>query len=175
MGPVDTERHRRRVDEHRAARVRRLVAPGSRTAPHFAETALRPSFFPVDLSYRVPVTLDPADAGAQTLRDRVNGETATFPIVGVLRGSLGGQPFALEAARMPDGTIEVDFRDATSGDESYGFRYLPVEPGTGSAWWLDFNLAHNPLCAYGDGYRCVLPPAQNTLTIPIHAGERRFR
>ena len=163
------------MDERRAARVRGLLAPGSRTAPHFAGTALRPTFFPVDASYRVPVTLEPVADGTQTQRDRVTGETSSFEVVGILRGSLGGQPFALEAVRMSDGTIEVAFRDATSGDESYSFRYLRVEPSIGTAWWLDFNLAHNPLCAYGDGYRCVLPPAQNSLAFPIRAGERRFR
>ena len=174
-GPLDEERHRRLVDERRAARVRALLAPGSRTAHHFVGTALRPSFFPIDPSYRVPVRLEPAVAGAQTRRDRVNGETEDFPIVGLLRGSVDGQPFALEAARMPDGTIQVDFRDASSGDESYGFRYLSVDPGEGPASGLDFNLARNPLCAYGDGYRCVLPPAQNTLAFAVRAGERRFR
>ena len=163
------------MEEHQAARVRRLLAPGSRTAPHFAGTALRPSFFPIDPSYRVPVTLEPAADDTQTLRDRVTGETSSFDVVGILRGSLTGQPLALEAIRMSDGTIEVAFRDATSGDESYGFRYLRVEPSIGTAWWLDFNLAYNPLCAYGDGYRCVLPPPQNALAIPIRAGERRFR
>lgn len=174
-GPLDTKRHRRLVDERRSERVRSLLAPGSRTARHFEGTADRPSFFPFDPAYRVPVTVEPADAGAHTRRDRVNGETEALPIVGLLRGSVGGQPFALEAARMPDGTVQVDFRDATSGDESYGFRYLTVDPGEGGAWWLDFNLARNPLCAYGDGYRCILPPAQNTLAFPIRAGERRFR
>jgi uncharacterized protein (DUF1684 family) len=173
--PIDRERQRRLVEEHRAARVRELLAPGSRTAPHFERTAVRPSYFPVDTTYRVPVTLEPAALDAHARRERVTGETEHFPVVGLLRGSLGGQPFALEAARMPDGVIQVDFRDATSGSESYAFRYLPVEPGADTAWWLDFNFAQNPLCAYGDGYRCVLPPSQNTLTIPIRAGERRFR
>ena len=174
-GPIDEERHRLLVEEHRAGRVRELLAPGSRTAPHFEGTTRRPSYFPVDATYRVPVTLEPATPGAHARRERVTGETETFPVVGLLRGSLGGQPFALEAARMPDGVTQVDFRDATSGSESYGFRYLSVDPGADTAWWLDFNFARNPLCAYGDGYRCVLPPPQNTLTIPIRAGERRFR
>lgn len=169
------EVHRRLVEDRRAARVRALLAPGSRTAHHFEGTADRPSFFPVDMSYRVPVRLEPAKADAHTVRDRVTGETEDFPVVGLFHGALGGRPFALEVARMPDGTIQVDFRDASSGSESYGFRYLTVEPSDGSSWWLDFNLARNPLCAYGDGYRCVLPPAQNTLAIPIRAGERRFR
>ena len=173
--PIDDERHRRLVEEHRAARVRELLAPGSRTTPHFAGTAQRPSYFPVDAGYRIPVTLEPAAPDAHARRERVTGETASFPVVGILRGSLGGQPVVLEAARMPDGVIQVDFRDATSGSESYGFRYLAVEPGADNAWWLDFNLARNPLCAYGDGYRCVLPPSQNTLPFPIRAGERRFR
>lgn len=167
--------HRRLVEDRRAARVRALLAPGSRTAHHFDGTADRPSFFPFDPRYRVPSTLEPAVAGTHIRRDRVNGDSEELPVVGLLRGSVDGHSFALEAARMPDGAIQVDFRDATSGDESYGFRYLTVDPAEGGAWWLDFNLARNPLCAYGDGYRCILPPAQNTLAFPIRAGERRFR
>jgi len=50
-----------------------------------------------------------------------------------------------------------------------------VTPQRAAASRLDFNLARNPLCAYGDGYRCVLPPAQNTLAFAVRAGERRFR
>jgi hypothetical protein len=36
---------------------------------------------------------------------------------------------------------------------------------------LDFNLAYSPLCAFSEHYNCPIPPRQNTLSIPIRAGE----
>jgi uncharacterized protein (DUF1684 family) len=68
----------------------------------------------------------------------------------------------------------VPFRDATSGSETYGAgRYL--EAGfDGECVMLDLNLAYNPNCAYGDGWNCPVPPTENWLSAPIHAGEMAF-
>ncbi len=141
---------------------------------HLARAGHGPSYFPFDPAYRVPVRLDPPDEGAVTRIERTTGEEEDLPLVGVLRGTLDGHAFSLTAARAPDGDINVAFRDRTSGDESYAFRYVPAEHDADGRWWVDFNLAQNPLCAYGDGFRCILPPAGNALDIPVRAGERRF-
>ena len=37
---------------------------------------------------------------------------------------------------------------------------------------LDFNLAYNPYCAYGDGWSCPITPAENRLKVAIRAGEK---
>ena len=70
----------------------------------------------------------------------------------------------------------LPFLDATSGKQSYGGgRYLDFHESTSDTYTLDFNLAYNPLCAYGrDIYRCPIPPAENALTIPIKAGEKKW-
>jgi uncharacterized protein len=39
---------------------------------------------------------------------------------------------------------------------------------------LDFNRAINPPCAYTDFSTCPLPPPENRLRLPIHAGEARY-
>ncbi len=39
---------------------------------------------------------------------------------------------------------------------------------------LDLNYAYNPYCAYGDGWSCPLPPAENVLSVAVEAGERAF-
>jgi uncharacterized protein (DUF1684 family) len=39
---------------------------------------------------------------------------------------------------------------------------------------VDFNSAYNPWCAYNIAYSCVLPPTENTLALPIMAGELVF-
>jgi len=74
----------------------------------------------------------------------------------------------------------LPFRDATSGTETYGAgRYLDNHrPGL---WDLgngrvkiDLNFAYNPYCAYNPYYSCPLPPRENWLAVPIHAGEKNF-
>ncbi len=37
---------------------------------------------------------------------------------------------------------------------------------------IDFNEAYNPYCAYAPNYACPVPPAENTLTAAIEAGEK---
>jgi len=71
-----------------------------------------------------------------------------------------------------DGPLFVPFRDATSGDETYGVgRYLRVVP-EGDEAIVDFNHATNPWCAYSPWYNCVLPPPDNELKVEIRAGEK---
>jgi uncharacterized protein len=68
----------------------------------------------------------------------------------------------------------LPFRDATSGQETYGGgRYLDLRLGDirDGHITLDFNKAYNPYCAYRSGYACPIPPAINTLPVPVRAGE----
>jgi len=67
----------------------------------------------------------------------------------------------------------IPFRDATKGAETYGGgRYMDTRIPEGKELILDFNQAYNPYCAYSHHYSCPIPPEENTLTIPIHAGEK---
>ncbi len=69
----------------------------------------------------------------------------------------------------------LGFADNTSGESTYGGgRYLDVEIGKSNKVILDFNLAYNPYCAYGEGFTCPLPPKENILSLSIEAGERKF-
>jgi len=69
----------------------------------------------------------------------------------------------------------VPFRDATSGSDTYGAgRFLELPEPAGDVMLLDFNLAFNPLCNYSPAYNCPLPPAENTLLVPIEAGEKTY-
>lgn len=79
------------------------------------------------------------------------------------------------------GGFFLPFKDATSGGETYGAgRYLDSHrPGLQQVeerrFEVDFNYAYNPYCAYNENYRCPLPPAENWLRVPIHAGEKSFK
>jgi hypothetical protein len=70
----------------------------------------------------------------------------------------------------------VAFRDLTTGAETYGVgRYLFIPfAGAGAAYVLDFNAATNPLCNYSPHYNCPIPLRENSLTVPIRAGEMKY-
>ena len=71
----------------------------------------------------------------------------------------------------------IPFTDATTGDESYGSgRYLEFFKNDiqNNTLELDFNKAYNPYCAYAAGYKCPVPPKENSLSIAINAGEMNF-
>lgn len=172
--PTELTSHRGLVEAWRETRERQLREPTSRVREILIAAGHGPRYYPIDPAYRVPVALDASPEGARVRRERISGEEDDHALFGILRGSIGGRPFALEATRTLAGTLSIAFRDTTCGADSYGFRYVTPQQDSGGAWWLDFNLAHNPLCAYGDGFRCVLPPAGNTLALPLRVGERRF-
>jgi len=67
----------------------------------------------------------------------------------------------------------VPFRDSTSNYETYGGgRYLDLRIPKGNTIILDFNRVYNPYCVYSHRYSCPIPPTENTLKVPIRAGEK---
>jgi uncharacterized protein len=69
----------------------------------------------------------------------------------------------------------LPFKDATTGKETYDAgRYVDLVGPEGGPFVLDFNLAYNPSCAYGDPgrFQCPATPAENRLPIAVNAGER---
>lgn len=68
----------------------------------------------------------------------------------------------------------IPFTDKTNGVETYGGgRYLDIKTTDFRGRWmrLDFNKAYNPWCAFGEGFSCPIPPAENRLHIAMRAGE----
>jgi uncharacterized protein (DUF1684 family) len=82
---------------------------------------------------------------------------------------------AYQSAEREDPSLFVPFKDATSGNESYGAaRYIDLEVQHDDRYLFDFNYAYNPYCAYNEGYVCPLPPAENWLKVEIRAGETKY-
>jgi len=77
------------------------------------------------------------------------------------------------------GGLFVPVRDGTAGRSSYGGgRYLLDTAkgadlgGDGTSLVLDLNFLYHPSCRYNPRWVCPLAPAENTITVPIEAGER---
>ena len=167
---------RRRKDEHFAAGRGPLAAEA---LPEFGGL----SYYAPDLSWRFVLPLLPLETDAptaETLLATNTGATRFMAKLGEVLVPLPGGEHALNVF-APLGEEEparafIPFRDATSGHETYGAgRYLdaPLHRENGEVWVeVDFNLAYHPYCAYGDGWTCPLPPAENVLPLPVEAGER---
>jgi uncharacterized protein len=172
------------------SRVRRLKDEFFATAPESpmpddlqgdAFSGLR--YYAPDLAYRVEADLVPFDTPEVVMLGTTQGDIRPQLRFGELRFTLIGQDARLLAFKDANAStaeeLFVPFRDATSGGETYGAgRYVEVEdPGSPDGPHkvvVDFNLAYNPWCAYNIAYSCTLPPPENTLALPIMAGELLF-
>jgi len=139
------------------------------------------SYYPVDASYRFELLLDRhGDPESVTVGTSTGGESE-YLRWGAFRFEVDGEDVSLQAYKSDpdDDRLWVPFRDATSGEATYGAgRYLDLETDThrtdDGTWILDFNEAYNPTCAYSDRYECPLPPTENWLDVPIEAGEKAY-
>ncbi|HEU4487972.1 MAG TPA: DUF1684 domain-containing protein [Actinomycetota bacterium] len=111
-----------------------------------------------------------------------SGEQAMrFSRCGIATFELEGEAQELELYWLDayGGGLFLPFRDATSGEATYGAgRYLldtvkGADLGTtGDRLILDFNFAYNPSCAYDPRWVCPLAPPSNRLSVGVTAGER---
>lgn len=110
-----------------------------------------------------------------------SNETRTYRKYGTLQFVWNGiqteliayQNIELSKKKEHKNYLLIPFKDATSGDDTYGGgRYLDFEIPTSETVFLDFNLAYNPYCAYSHRYSCPIPPKENHLEIKIDAGEK---
>ena len=72
----------------------------------------------------------------------------------------------------------LPFKDETNSVTTYGGgRYLNISKADteDGKVVIDFNKAYNPWCAYSDGYNCPIPPVENHLSFPVHAGEKQYK
>lgn len=134
-------------------------------------------YFPVDLSLRFELPLAPNPTPETVVIMSTRGTPRRAERVGWFDFRVGGTMCRLEAMRLlepgvGEEAVSVFFRDATSGNETYPMgRYIDAQRLPNGRYLLDFNLAYSPLCAFSEHYNCPIPPRQNTLPIPIRAGE----
>lgn len=135
-----------------------------------------------DPELRFTARLEPdPDAPPLDLPRSAHGPVLPFVRIGWVHFSVDGTPCRLAVHWLTEysGGIFIPFRDATSGEETYGGgRYLwdsakGADLGSdGDELVLDFNYAYHPSCVYDAAWSCPLAPPENRLSVPIRAGER---
>jgi uncharacterized protein (DUF1684 family) len=137
-------------------------------------------YWPFDPAARVIASFTPEQAPPE---DRSAGSEVAFHRIGALTFSLQGATCRLPSFWIAGyaGGLFVPFKDATSGDATYGGgRYLldtikSADLGSdlnGATVVLDFNYAYHPSCAYDPVWVCPLAPPDSQLPMPVHAGEQ---
>jgi uncharacterized protein (DUF1684 family) len=139
-----------------------------------------PRYYPPADDWRLIARLDRdvPGAGDHVTLATSTGKLRDMQIAGDLVFDADGQEHRLRSfvSHSDEGhdMLFVPFRDATSGNETYGAgRYVeaPFEPGDDEVE-LDFNFAYNPSCVFSPAYDCPFPPPMNKLSVPVRAGER---
>ena len=93
---------------------------------------------------------------------------------GRFKFQVDGQDAELTIYRNEQGYF-LPFVDSLAGKETYpAGRYMEPEAVAGNRFFVDFNLAYNPYCAYNEMWSCPITPAENRLKVPIRAGEKLF-
>ncbi|WIV67751.1 DUF1684 domain-containing protein [Natrialbaceae archaeon AArc-T1-2] len=170
------ETRRAEKDEYFATHPRSPIPPDERGS--FEGLA----YYPIDEDYRFELSLHEYDEPERvTVGTSTEGERE-YLRWGEFRVTVDGENVTLQAYKSEpdDDRLWVPFRDATSGEETYGAgRYLDLEEDAHrtdeGSWILDFNEAYNPTCAYSEQYECPLPPMENWLEVRIEAGEKNYR
>lgn len=135
--------------------------------------------YPVDLKYRYMLKMEPSTEQDTIQIASTRGTARPALRLGWFNFMIGETRCRLAVLRMIEpglspANMAVFFRDATSGKETAALgRYADVRRlGNSGNYLLDFNLASNPACAFSDLYNCPIPPKENTLKVPILAGEK---
>jgi uncharacterized protein (DUF1684 family) len=131
--------------------------------------------YPVEARWVVTGRYEPYPTPSPITVDAVvEGLHHYFTAVGEVHFDIDGQQQTLVALPGKQGGLSLHFRDATSGQETYGGgRILAVgDPAEDGTVVVDLNRTVNLPCAFTAFATCPLPPEGNTVTVPVAAGER---
>lgn len=133
------------------------------------------NYYPENSDLNLVVELDTSGEGIgeEITVGTESGGTKQYVRVGRITVPVDGENATLSVFQdTTSGKFFLPFRDATSGDETYGVgRYVDPKARPDGKLSIDFNMAYNPYCAYNTGWSCVIPPFENRIMVPIRAGE----
>ncbi len=159
-----------RRGERLAARVKRSDSPVRTGFPGL-------EYYPIDRRFRVEATFERYDVPREVDVPTMLGTVEKGLAIGRARFAIDGRSMTLEptVGSPDDRELFFVFKDRTSGHGTYpSGRFLYATLGTGDRVVLDFNEAYNPPCAFTPYATCPLPTPENTLGVPIEAGEKDF-
>jgi uncharacterized protein (DUF1684 family) len=155
----------------RGARVGIRLRDGESSA---VKTYAGPTFFPVNLAYRVNAKWVPSDGKKTVDVPNVLGDVTPETVSGEADFEINGQKLELtDLGGDPAKGLFFVFNDLTAKTETYqGGRFLQTDPVKDGVVVLDFNRAYNPPCAVTPFATCPLAPKENRLAVAIPAGEK---
>jgi uncharacterized protein len=138
------------------------------------------SYYPIDRNLSFAAKLHRYPGPKQVRLTSNTGEIRRGLRYGYFEFQVEGSTCRLQVYRLEDSpesgaTLFIPFRDSTSGHETYAAgRYIDLKENTSGIYDLDFNRAYNPYCAYNNEFSCPIPPEENTVNVPIRAGEKKY-
>lgn len=133
------------------------------------------SYFPTSPEWRVKASFRPYDPPKRIVIPSIIGTSSEEESTGKLVFSVENKEYSLDV--LPAGNnFFIIFADKTSGEETYGAgRFLSVNGADSLGnYYIDFNKAYNPPCAFTKFATCPLPPKDNYLKLAVEAGEKKF-
>jgi uncharacterized protein (DUF1684 family) len=169
-------------EHHSGAKLLKVIAPRPGTiavrvfdpaAPTRVDVAGIEAFAP-DPAWVLQGRFEPAEPASTIAIQHFDGVTTDDRLSGSVYVNIAGQQLRLAAWPSAEtGILELTFADATNGVSTKQFRFLQFAASDAAGVVeLDFNRAFLPPCAFGAGYLCPIPPAQNRLPFAVDAGER---
>ena len=131
-------------------------------------------YFPENNELRLEVKVDLLPDEKPMQMQTTTGDIQVYVRHGKFKFQVDGQTVELTIFRNENGYF-LPFVDSLAGKETYpAGRYLEPEALPGDHFFVDFNLAYNPYCAYNEMWSCPITPPENRLEVPVRAGEKIF-
>lgn len=144
------------------------------------------NFYPIDTAFHPATRVEKIYEAPWFAMETSGKVKQTFRVYAILHFSLNGKAFKLfvyqsqqlmQTEEYKD-YLFIPFTDLTNGELTYeNGRYIDIKTGDleNTPFYLDFNTAYNPYCAYvSHVYNCPVPPEENRLMVAIPAGEKKF-
>jgi uncharacterized protein len=129
-------------------------------------------FFPISSEFRFQAKFIPNVKKIPILN--VLGQTDLEESPGIVEFTCRGQQYRLRPI-YEGKTLFFLFKDPTNKTQTYpAGRMLNTPLPVNGTVDLDFNKSYNPPCTFTPYATCPLPPRENTVAVPIEAGEMRY-
>jgi len=129
------------------------------------------TWYPIDARYRVTAKFVTYPEPKKVKVTNILGDVDEEPAPGYAEFELLGHKMQLEPV-LEDDHLFYTFKDLTCGKTTYpAVRFVYSDLPKNGEVVLDFNLAHNPACAFTPFATCPLPARKNHLPVAIEAGE----